>query len=258
MKDKVNNRKKNKEFKRNKIGETSNSKFGTPMKILEYINSHKVLVEFQDDFKYQTFASYIDFLRGTVINPYDKRINGVGYHGVGKYVKTINRKATKPYQCWVGMIERCYDTHNIYPSYKDCTVCKEWHNFQNFAEWYENNYYEVLNEKMHIDKDILSGDNKVYSKETCIFVPEKINLIIKNNVKGFLYRYDKYHVIIGEDGKNILYGHFKTKGEAVSEYKQAKEKYIQKVAERYKPYIPERVYNALINYRVKMTEKENK
>ena len=50
------------------------------------------------------------------------------------------------------------------------------------AEWIENNYYEVSGEKMCLDKDILCKGNKIYSRETCIFVPSRINtLFIKCN-----------------------------------------------------------------------------
>ena len=58
----------------------------------------------------------------------------------------------------------------------------EWLNFQNFAEWYEKNYYEIPGEIMCLDKDILIKRNKTYSPETCVFVSNRINnLFVKND-----------------------------------------------------------------------------
>ena len=46
-------------------------------------------------------------------------------------------------------------------NYLDVTVCEEWHNFQNFAKWFYENYYEISGEKMRLDKDILIKGNKM-------------------------------------------------------------------------------------------------
>lgn len=56
--------------------------------------------------------------------------------------------------------------------------------FQYFAEWCQTEYgYWLRNEDSGsywcIDKDILSGSNKIYSEDTCLFVPSKINLLFK-------------------------------------------------------------------------------
>lgn len=54
------------------------------------------------------------------------------------------------------MLERCYSDklYKRYPTYRVCSVTEEWYNFQNFAKWYDENYYEVDDEKMELDKDI--------------------------------------------------------------------------------------------------------
>lgn len=59
---------------------------------------------------------------------------------------------------------RCYDVKysKKHPTYKDCTVCEEWHNFQTFAKWFDENYYEIENTIMDLDKDILKNGNKIY------------------------------------------------------------------------------------------------
>jgi hypothetical protein len=168
-----------------RVGQTNYNSFGTLMKIVEYKNNKNVIVEFQDEYKYQKKVRYSMFLNGIVFNPYDKATYNFGYFGVGEYKSEEKRKMTKAYSTWTGMIQRCYDPYFINynkPTYKDCFVCEEWANYQNFAQWFEENYYEVPGEKMQLDKDILIKNNKIYSPDTCVFVPQRINsLFIKAN-----------------------------------------------------------------------------
>lgn len=150
------------------------------MKIIKVLPEDKIIVQFQDSFKYEKEIHYNNYKRGTVKNPYDKSIYGVGYLGIGKYeAHNENGINTKVYDTWTNMIEICYsdNTRHNHLAYFDCTVCEEWHNFQTFAEWYAKNYYEIGDGRMHLDKDILVKDNKVYSPSTCIFVPQRINMI---------------------------------------------------------------------------------
>ena len=57
---------------------------------------------------------------------------------------------------WSDMKRRCedpkYKDRNKY--YKDCTLCKEWQNYSNFARWFYRNYYEIDGEVVELDKDI--------------------------------------------------------------------------------------------------------
>lgn len=71
------------------------------------------------------------------------------------------------------MLQRCYDKDSLEknPTYKDCTVAEEWHNFQNFAEWFKENYIEGY----HLDKDIKIKGNRVYGPDRCMFVTPQEN-----------------------------------------------------------------------------------
>lgn len=95
-----------------------------------------------------------------VVNP---RING-------------NRHPCHAYTTWRSMIERCVDGvyKNKHPAYRDAVVCDAWVNFMTFREWYLENYVEGFD----IDKDLLSNGGKVYSPETCIFIPRWLNIFI--------------------------------------------------------------------------------
>ena len=80
---------------------------------------------------------------------------------------------------------RCYSEKSRAenPTYVGCTVCREWHNFQNFAKWYDDNYPSDGHE-YHLDKDILIDGNKEYSPVACMFVTRAENNI-KAHAKSF-------------------------------------------------------------------------
>lgn len=85
------------------------------------------------------------------------------------------------------MISRCYSKSERvkYRWYNDCSVSDDWHNFQNFAEWYE--LQENSNkDNFELDKDVLYHGNRVYSKQSCMVVHKDINYIFskKEGSKG--------------------------------------------------------------------------
>ena len=115
---------------------------------------------------------------------------------------------------------------------------------------------------MSLDKDIIHHGNKVYCPENCIFVPKSINQVfVSNKLKrgdlpiGVYYSKKRKCFIscCSIDGKN----HKKDHRDAVSAfecYKQEKEKYIKAIAEAYKDKIPDRLFNAMMMYEVKITD----
>ncbi|AAW67498.1 hypothetical protein [Listonella phage phiHSIC] len=113
---------------------------------------------------------------GRVKDRLARSVCGVGFIGDGMYQPTVNGKMSKVYSCWNSMLGRCYDENlrHKHPTYKDCTVCDEWHNFQNFAEWHEANYPKD-GKSYQLDKDLKVIGNKDYSPEKCMFVSVEIN-----------------------------------------------------------------------------------
>ena len=167
------------------------------------------------------------------------------------------------------MLRRCYDDkyQEKYLTYKNCEVCESWHNFQNFAEWFENNYYEIEDEVMNLDKDILVKGNKIYSPETCVFVPQNINsLFVKRDksrgndpIGTNQLPSGNYEVQCNNGyGKYIYLGTYSTKEEAFQVYKQYKEKVIKEVIDSYEGIIPEPYYSklkeAMYNYKVEIND----
>lgn len=163
------------------------------------------------------------------------------------------------------MIQRYYDVkvHNLNPSYKDCVICDEWHSLYNFNKWYMQNHYLIAGERMELDKDILVKGNKIYSPDTCVFVPKRINTLIlgANKIRGEFpigVYYDKqkkrYIACLSNGNKSVKVARCQTPIEAFYEYKFYKEQHIRNVAENYKDHIPKCLYNALINWNIEITD----
>lgn len=77
------------------------------------------------------------------------------------------------YRAWMDMLKRCYADRfqDVYPTYKGCTASAEWLTFSSFKSWMEKQDWEGK----HLDKDLLSEGNKIYSAETCVFVTPSVN-----------------------------------------------------------------------------------
>lgn len=255
----------NEELKQIRVGEVSYTKYGTPTIILEYHSSKTILVEFQDEYKYQYCTTYPNFIKRQLTNPYDKRIANIGYIGTGKY---NFKEHTQAYKKWASIIARCNldDAKNVdssIASYIDCEISEEWQCFQNFAAWYESHKYEVPNEYLSIDKDIMIHGNKMYCKEKCLLVPETINsLFIKSKSKrgnlpiGVMQPLGKNYYIakISKYNRTYRIGSYSSPIDAFYAYKTEKEKYIKEIAEKYKSIIPKYIYDLLYQYEVMITD----
>ena len=255
--------------RRDRTGEEGHNNFGSKMVIKEYRNNRDMDVYFPEYNWTFKNARYDNFKNGKIKCPYEPRYFGKGFIGEGEYKMSENGKLTDEHNIWYAMLERCYDPKHQerYPTYKGCTVEDYLLNFQNMGEWIENNYYEIHGETMCLDKDILHKRNKIYSRETCIFVPERINsLFVKSdksrgkdpigvtpNLSG------NYQARCNNGyGKSIYLGTYSTKEEAFRVYKECKEKVIKEVIDSYEGIIPEVFYSrlkeAMYNYKVEITD----
>lgn len=244
----------------NRVGEIHITNQGYKVEIIEYFGWDNCTIRFEDGsiVKNRQYTAIVD---GRINNVAHLSKYNVGYNSGGKYKAEIRNVSTKEYTVWDGMLRRCYNEkeRNKFPSYKDVTVCEEWKDFQNFAEWYENNHIEGF----ELDKDILFKGNKIYSPSTCCFVPREINILFSNSLKttrtyplGVHYetRSGKFVAQIHIHKKSKFLGRFNTPEEAFEVYKIAKEKRIKEVAEKHKHQITEACYQALINYQVEITD----
>lgn len=187
------------------------------------------------------------------------KVLGVGYNDL-KYKYSNDKFYTKALIVWQTMIRRCYSDKykKNKPSYIGCVVSKEWLTFSTFYDWYIVNYTNGY----VLDKDILVKGNKVYSSDTCCFVPPRINsLFIKSNRSrgkypiGVYFNQGKYKAQLNKMEENqISLGVFNCPIDAFNAYKEAKESYIKMMADKWKDKIKPKVYNAMYNYKVEITD----
>ena len=232
------------------------NKFGSKIIIKEYRNNYDIDVYFPEYNWVFKHTRYNEFKKGKIKCPYEPRYYGKGYLGEGEYKVRENGKLNKYYDIWHSMLQRCYDLklQEKYSTYKGCKVEEYLLNFQHMGKWIEENYYKVPGERMHLDKDILCKGNKIYSRDTCIFVPERINtLFVKRDMSrgnspiGVTPRESgNYQVQCNNGyGKYIYLGTYPNKEEAFRVYKQYKEKVIKEVIDSYEGKIPEPFYSRL-------------
>lgn len=153
------------------IHDTSN--YGS-LKIIEYIGYYNVAVQFIGT-GYRTTAQAGTVRCGGVKDKLMPTVFDVGFIGEGNYKPSIKGKMTKQYKTWQNMLERCYDDkyQARCPTYVGCSVVDEWHDFQNFAKWFDDHYVDGY----QLDKDIKVKGNKLYSPDNCMFVSHADNII---------------------------------------------------------------------------------
>lgn len=168
----------------------------------------------------------------------NKLVAGVGVNDsdypVVRFGKDINGKRSREWVCpfyktWSAMLNRCYRIANDkrYNSYRETTVCQEWHTFSNFKSWMEKQDWEGKD----LDKDLLT-DNNQYSPGNCIFIPAWLNTFITGEKKSSGYNL----VAIYEDGgkytssprcADVVYSRsFVNVKDAINHYHTVKTEYI--------------------------------
>ena len=182
--------------------------------------------------------------------------------GIG-YVGCPDRDAyAASYKKWRSMMHRCYNdnTRQIYPTYGDCTVCEEWHNYRNFRKWFDEHNYVFGKTWMPMDKDILYKGNHEYGPSACAIMPMYVNEVIHNNKSkrvpempmGVIKDNGKYAIRDGRTRIKNLW--FETKEEAFEEYKMRREKKIHKLSNSMRGHIPEEVCNALAAWKINIDD----
>lgn len=240
------------------VGSFFASSHGTDCVVTKYTNSQKVTVRFLDSYEYEGVFPIFALRKSKVPNPYDKTVCGVGCLGEGIYKAYVNRKPTLEYKVWASILRRCYSEKFLVknPTYRGCAVHPEWHNFQNFADWYVNN--ESYGLGYELDKDLLVIGNKVYGSSTCCLAPKQLNLLFnKESVKVSKYPlgvvFDKttglYKAGVSRYGKFEGLGYFKSAEEASKAYNHQKDLHVKEVTKYWEGKVCKDVLESINNWR---------
>lgn len=260
------------EKRRNELlGLEFTNKHGHRCFIIDYKDAHNVMVMFYDTMSISTME-YGNLKKGSFLDRYKPSLYGVGY--LGKSGRNEQNKMA--YRAWSHILARCYDpeVQKKQPYYYDCSVDPRWHCFAVFEEWFiqqEQRHFKEdygVGRRWSIDKDILVRGNKVYSPETCCFVPNEVNaavtkpkrriahvdlpegvgLIKPKTINSKIGYTARAHT--GRTDKERYLGYYDTPEKAFKVYKRAKENHIKSLAEKWKGKIDEKVYEALINWEI--------
>ncbi|QIW91567.1 HNH family homing endonuclease [Acinetobacter phage vB_AbaM_D22] len=167
----------------------------------------------------------------------------------------------KSYLVWQRMIIRCYS--GKYKNYTDCSVSDDWLTFSNFKNDVESmiGFDEC---GWHLDKDLISKGNRVYSKDMCCFLPKEINVFLTYRKSkhsdypigvSFLESKSKFisQIRTGNGGRKTL-GLFNTSEEAFCSYKEFKEKLSKDLAFKWDGLIDDRARDSLLSFTVNIED----
>ena len=243
------------------IGSTHKTNNCGDIDILDIIDSRNVLVRFKRT-NTERFADSRLIRKGLV---HDKKQSYSNCGAVLDKVVKHGGVVVKQARVWMSMIDRCYsDKAQIRrPRYKGCVVSDYFMTYSNFEEWCNEqvgfNSLDDFGRSFELDKDLLVKGNKIYSENTCVFIPREINQVLEkaNASRGeypigvcFDKNRNKYASKVKKFGKVVNLGRYNTVIEAFNAYKQAKEAHLKELAAKWKSQIDERAYLALINYEV--------
>ena len=239
------------------VGEVYENNVGLKFVVIEYNGCNDVKVKFVDS-SYTTFSTAGNIRSGSVKDKMSPSVYGVGVVGANSI--STNQKPHQEYVFWNSMLQRCYDlSYQLKrPTYIGCTSSNNFKYYPYFKDWC-NKQVGFGNKGWCLDKDILVKGNKLYSEDTCCFVPREINSLfaLSGNARGlnpigvqFNLEEGNYSARVSRDGKHCHIGTYETKEDAFLMYKEAKELHIKSVAKRWFGKIDQNVFNALMTYEV--------
>ena len=190
-----------------------------------------------------------------------KLVCGIGFNS-GKYPATVNGKVLKEYKLWRSILSRCYSIkyQEEHPTYIGCQVSENFKNYSYFHEWVQQQigFGET---GFELDKDLLLKGNRIYSEDTCVFIPKELNALLTKRTLdrgllpiGVTKNRNKFMAQCMKEGKIKCLGTFDTTELAFQAYKTFKEGHIKTQAEVYKNEIEPIAYQALINYKVEIED----
>lgn len=235
------------------IGREFENRVGEKCFIVDYKSSKEVVVMFYDG--YYTTAQMSNIRKGAVKNPFSEKGRFLGF-GVADVMVSTKSPTYKYRRLWEAMITRVCSREDT--AYHNVTISQDWAILSTFLEDIKRfkGYDKVVTDGWVLDKDILSVNGKIYSKDTCCFVPPEINslLVSMGKPKGdyplgvhFCKREGKFVAQLHVKTTMKHIGYFDCQDEARAAYKREKQKYVNRIAELYKSEIDGKVYSALLS-----------
>ena len=193
-----------------------------------------------------------------------KLVCGAGFNDKTRPAN-VDGKNVKEYDLWQRMLKRCFceKLQTRQPTYKGCNVSDNFLNYAYFYDWCQEQIgFGKVDEKgryWQLDKDLLFVGNKVYSENTCVFVPNEINSFFtdRGNARGeyplgvsFHKQKGKFQAHCKVNSKQQYLGLFSTPDEAFTVYKPFKENLCKQLALKWQTEIDERLFNAMMNWSV--------
>lgn len=168
-----------------------------------------------------------------------KPVEGVGINDVEFACQPIingKRIRLKAYSCWVDLLKRAFNAaeKERYPTYLNTTVSEDWVVFSNFLSWFNKNY----SAGMVLDKDLILRGNKIYSQDTCLFIPAEINgfLAVTNKSTlpvGVSTNGNKFGSRIRKENELKFLGNFNTPESAHMAWQLAKIEHAKELMNKY-------------------------
>lgn len=164
-------------------------------------------------------------------------IYGIGVNDLStpvSYMESGKQKYIPEYTLWRNMLNRCYgkDYNSKFNAYGGVTVCEEWKRFSNFKKFYDQQHFEGSD----LDKDLTILGNKIYSPETCAFIPVKLNRAlawnsVEDNLAGVTW--DKKREVFSSrvylNGKRKFLGYYESAKKAHKAWQLAKAEHLEKI-----------------------------
>lgn len=149
------------------------------------------------------FAYEQGFMQSILITELDNfpsfKLYGKAYFDVNVIEEYDKKRKSLAFRTWSSILHRVGEF-----SYKNVDVCKEWLLFSRF-EIFHNKWYK---KGFVIDKDLLSGEDKIYSPNTCTYMPGYLNNSISsefnNHLYSFSYSKGQYSFVIAEVKTRVL------------------------------------------------------
>ena len=190
-------------------------------------------------------------------------VQGIGVND-NKNLTLKDGKLTEEYKLWSNMLFRCTKKFWIkHPTYIGVTCSENFKSYAFFYEWCQGQIgfgnTGVGSRRWNLDKDLLVKGNKLYSEAVCVFVPQRVNLLLTKRdasrgewpIGVHVDEQGKFRSQCSKGkGKKKNLGGFDTAQEAFEAYKTFKESLIKEVANEYKGLLDSRVYAALMVYKV--------